>query len=179
MMRNFFLPAFFILGGLFCSHCTTDDVDPLNSGPEYKNQIVQGKINGQSWVFVEGYANSFNFTGDTSNHTIDLTDSILTTGVCGSSTKRPRIIFGFQDRNFLIMTGESKLKIDLVDVLKSRTVTFLHYEGGSPVNAISTKGGYEILSVDTANSIITGRIDSRIDDENFVNGNFSLKYCVQ
>jgi hypothetical protein len=46
------------------------------------------------------------------------------------------------------------------------------------MNTIATEGAIEITLIDVENGIIKGRISAEVDDDDFVNGNFIISYCL-
>lgn len=63
------------------------------------------------------------------------------------------------------------------NTLEGKTVTLVSYSETSVDNNIAVEGAYEIISVDTITKLVTGKMDAYIDNDNFINGNFTLKYC--
>ena len=86
-------------------------------------------------------------------------------------------MFSISDSVGVLEPGVHKLSFSAT--AGGETVTLVYYEDGSstPNNIIATSGEYEILTVDKTNNIVTGKMDAFYDDDNFVNGNFSLKIC--
>ncbi len=166
--------------GLFqCSE--SDDVNPLGGSftPDYKNQPLQGKIAGEDWTSVSGTVSTLMLGTDTFQHQFSVMDTLVDTTFCtGGTGQRSFIFFFLQDENAIVVPGEKKLKLDFNNLADNYTVTFVSYDDdGNPENNIATKGAYEILTVDTTNRLVTGRMDIPLDDNNFVNGNFSIRYC--
>lgn len=166
--------------GLFqCSE--SDDVAPLGSSftPDYINQPLSGLIDGKFWSSVGGSASTFMLGVDTFQHQFSVVDTLVDTTFCtGGTGQRSFILFFLQDENAIVVPGEKKLKLDFNNLADNYTVTFVSYDDdGNAENNIATKGAYEILTVDTTNGLVTGRMDIPLDDNNFVNGNFSIRYC--
>jgi hypothetical protein len=65
------------------------------------------------------------------------------------------------------------LKFELNDFENSVVVNLFEEEGY--VNNLASTGAVEILSI--SETQVSGRIDARIDDESFVNGNFTVNIC--
>ena len=65
------------------------------------------------------------------------------------------------------------LKFDFNDLEGSRTVTL--FDDEEVMNVIATEGAVEITSV--TDTHVTGRIDARADEDNFINGNFTVPLC--
>ncbi len=160
--------------------CTVDeddepDMNDNNTGAtytvSYKNQTLSGKINGIDWTIVGGKVSKF------SNFSFSLVDTVGSDPCIQPFNRKSRIIFSLEDNSQVLPVGEYPLKLDFQNTAGNRTVTLVHYNGTTPVNTIMDKGAYEILSVDTSNNIVTGRMDAYYDDGHFVNGNFSITYC--
>ena len=181
MTKNLkYLFASLLFGSFLIFGCDeTDSVDPTQDfQPDYQNQTLQGKINGVDWTAVNGTANSTQLgVSDTFSHLISVIDTVVDTN-CITSPTRSKLLFGFQDQSSLVPLGEKKLKLDFGNLANNFTVTFVHFDAqGTPQNNIAVKGAYEIQTVDTVSKMITGRMDVRLDNDNFVNGNFSVRYC--
>lgn len=175
-MKNAILIALLGLAISFTACKKNDDtVTPSGYKVNYKNQPLQGEINGQAWSYVLGEANSYQWTAPEYAHSFNITDTTDSDTCYAYSNKRSRIIFSFDDLNAILTKVTNKLKFDFT--ADSKTVTFVYYESGSPINNIVTEGAYEILSVDTVTRLVTGRMDVKIDNDNYMNGNFTLKYC--
>ncbi len=161
--------------------CTEDDeLNPTsNYTVEYQNQTLQGKINGVDWIAVSGTATSSGLGVDTFSHLLSIVDTTVDT-LCfvSGGASRSRVLFGYQDENQIVVPGEKTLKLDFGSTTENFTVTLVFQDDqGTPQNLIATKGAYEILSVDTVSRMITGRMDVKYDDNSFVNGNFTIRYC--
>jgi len=57
---------------------------------------------------------------------------------------------------------------------QTQTVTFFVPPG---TNFIAAEGAVEILSIDSTNGIVTGRMDVTANENTFANGNFTLTFC--
>ena len=158
-----------------------DDASKTSSTtPSYVNQVLQGKIAGVNWTFAAGNVTSGKSFFDTTNnvlHTFTTSDSIPADSCFINSFGKSKIIFSIADKNKLLTTGTRKLKFGSFTSSDNMTVTFVSYENGTSFNNIATTGAYEILTVDTTKKMVTGRMDVEIDKNNFMNGNFSMKYC--
>ena len=155
----------------------SEDTASTSSKINYMNQDIQGKIGGKTWKYIQGEANTYLFGSADYSHFFNILDTADTDSCFSSSNQRSKIIFSYDDANEVMKPGSYKLKFDLSGTTDSKTVTFVVYENGSPMNYIASEGGYEIISVDTVKRLITGRMDARYDGKNYANGNFTLKYC--
>lgn len=141
--------------------CGKDDPKPSY---KFKNQTATGKIEGVSWTFVEGKAED-----DGDNFSIEL---ML------DQTDSPCDVFAFPDGDLVMFTipnvvGLYKLKFSLSGGSDLRTATL--FDSEETLNIIATEGAIEILTI-TA-SEVTGRLDVRSDDNNYINGNFTVSLC--
>jgi hypothetical protein len=55
--------------------------------------------------------------------------------------------------------------------------TFTLYDESENMNFICAEGAIEILEIDPVGFTVTGRVDARSDDDNHVNGNFTMAYA--
>lgn len=175
---TFFLPLFFVA-------CTVDDSEEENEiinansnnnttnyTVSYKNQMLSGKIDGKSWTALGGRVSS------SSTHYFHIADTLSADTCTNFLNQESRVIFSHDNpNNTIVQLGEHPLVLDWSNTSNNKTITLVRYKNGTPHNTIVDKGAYEILSVDTIKNIINGRMDAFYDDDNFVNGNFELKYC--
>ena len=155
--------TFVVIAISILASCKKDDEN--NSGYEFKNQNLQGKIGNVAWQL-----NSGNAEDDGSELDIDLW-VVNETDPCnvlfGDST---RIFFGIDN-----VVGLTELNLDLTNIFSGQTVTFFIPDGSQ--NLVASEGAVEILSIDTATNLVSGRMDVTFDEETFVNGNFTIDYC--
>ena len=137
---------------------------------------MTGKINGEPWSFKMGSVDTW-FPSTEYSHNFDLLDSIQRDTCFISSNQRSKIIFGLSNDDSVLTVGTHNLILDWDRPEISKTITFVYFEDNSPWNIIADKGMYEIVSVDTLNKIVTGKMKVNFDQDNFINGNFILKYC--
>lgn len=143
--------------------CSDDDEGPAY---EFKDQVIQGQINGKPWSFVEGSAEISPFD-----------DSDLSIELGAEDLEDPCDIFGSSGlRVFFTITN----KVGLTELNFSfeeggQTVTLFDPEG--TLNIIATTGAVEILSI--SNTEVSGRIDARYegDSGDGVNGSFTVPFC--
>lgn len=172
--------------------CSSDDGDgnPLNPNneayqPNFIDQDLQGQIEGENWTYVDGVVSTSQFTGDTSYTTflsvsVESQDSALFCSLNNPDNKS-YVLFILEHDEPILQPVSKTLNFDFTSD-ENFTVTLVSYSDTSniPFNRIVTQGALEILEVDTAQRIVTGRMDVRDElegDANNVNGNFSLRYC--
>lgn len=113
-------------------------------------------------------------------------DTPLTTGEGATAKLHVTLVLPSEDEGCDIMpdgdrvfftlpsnTGVHLLKFDFNDLEGSRTVTL--FDDEEVMNVIATEGAVEITSV--TDTHVTGRIDARADEDNFINGNFTVPLC--
>ncbi|MBL7840746.1 MAG: hypothetical protein JNJ75_11430 [Cyclobacteriaceae bacterium] len=165
--RSIFYTLLFSSTALLLS-CSDDD----EKGPSYsfKNQDLQGKIEGGSWTYADGYVETTTLEGVES-----LSVNLMLTqvdGACGNFSVEGDEVFFFVPN----AVGLYKLSFDLGS-FDGQVVTLYDDDDGGPdpINVIATKGAIEILTI--TDTEVTGRIDARADKDNFVNGNFTVSFC--
>ncbi len=128
----------------------------------FTNQPLQGKIANEAWSFKSGAVEENPMNGATSD--LLLYDVVLS-DACDPFARPPKDFIYFSDPN---------LKVGLFE-LGEQDISL--YDRESNMEFTALKGAYEIMSIDTVQGIIKGRIDARVDADNFVNGNFTLNIC--
>jgi hypothetical protein len=153
-MNRIFLSLFVVLAVSVVS-CKDDEEKPSYS---FKDQDAQGKIANESWTYVDGYATADQF------FVINLTLEEAETGCAISVAEKDHVAFiaEFDTRVYQLGTGSTVY-----------TVTLIEMDG--PVNHISTEGAIEITEV--TDTHVSGRLDARVDGENYINGNFTVPIC--
>jgi len=164
-MKNFQFLFALLVASAFLFSCGDDDDDDDN-GPGFIDQPIQGMINGQSWQAGSGLAEVASFEDNAID--IEITD-LTVDDVCDEFfIEGLRLFFDVPDA-----VGTYELGIDTEE-----SITLYDPEGS--LNIIVLEGTIEILTIDaTEGGTVTGRIDGRSDDENFVNGNFTVTYCPE
>ena len=91
----------------------------------------------------------------------------------------PFILFSVRDTNNILLPGNHPLMLDPTTIFSENDVAIVFVDNGktNPINTVVSVGSYEILTVDTANQIVTGQMDARLNGQNFLNGQFRVKYC--
>ena len=160
-MKSLLLSSIAVIGLLFAScekeeDVLTDDTQQNNS-VEFKDQPLQGMISGGSWMSMSGTLDRDQFImfGASSNNICDTENR-------PEADKISFFLFDVQPGVYELSAG-------------GRVVLLQDHESGSNVNA--SEGKFEIQTVDTAANIVTGRVVAYWDDNNQVNGNFTVDYC--
>lgn len=142
-----------------------------DEGPayEFKDQNLQGQINGKSWTFVDGNAEVNSF--DDTRLSIELGAEALEDPCDFFSISGLRVFFSVKNEVTL-----TELNFSLDDE-GGQTITLFDPEGNQ--NIIATAGAIEILTI-TATEI-TGKMDARYEGDggDGVNGNFSVTFCSE
>ncbi len=137
-------------------------------GYDFKDQVIQGTINGKDWEFKQGTAGI-----EESEISIQLSPEEAS-DPCDVFTRTPdQIVFFTVNAE----VGVYELKFDFDDFEDNQTITMLDRDAGDggPLNIIATSGAVEILSV--TNTEVTGRIDARESSSSSINGNFTVQIC--
>ena len=146
--------------------CKDDDGEGTHHN--FKNQDASGKIANVSWSYQDGYASIYD-VGDSKRIEVRLVLAQTMTG-CDISS------FAEGDQVFFdlpTVVGVYKLVLDWTPTVNSNTATLLDTEEAEWY--IATIGAIEILSI--SDTEVSGRIDAKADDKNFVNGNFTVSIC--
>lgn len=160
-MKNLLLIMIAILGTL--SSCKKEETStPTPVKYSFKNQVLQGKIGNAAWAFQSGVVEENPNNGATSD--LLFYDSALN-DACDPFSRPVKDFIFFSDPN---------LKVGLYE-LGEQSISL--YDRESNATIIALEGAYEILSIDTINNTVAGRMDARFDEENFVNGSFTLSLC--
>lgn len=134
----------------------------VNLPYEFKDQEVQGKIQGKAWLMEEAVARYSLFSEDTLM--IQLNDSTLGTP-CDYLISNAGARFSIPCRTGIYILSSKAIQYQSVSI----------FEGGRSVEALA--GAVEITLVDSANALVEGRIDATYDGQNQLNGHFSAHWC--
>ena len=131
--------------------------------PTFKSQTLQGKISGADWIFETGSAEESFF--DSEKISIELTDQ---------SFASPCDEFSFGG-NVILFSVDNAVGVYTVcfNLDATENQTFTLYDGST--NNIITNGGIEITSISA--SSVSGKLTGSIDDQNFVDGTFTVPFC--
>jgi len=138
--------------------CGKDDPAPSYA---FKAQIAAGKIENVSWTFVEGKAED---NGD------DLSIDLML-----EQTEAPCDIFGLGEGDMVFFTIPDAVGLYELSISSNNSQTATLFDEDDFVNVIAVKGAIEILTI-TATEV-TGRVDLQSDNENYINGNFTVTLC--
>jgi hypothetical protein len=139
--------------------CGGNGSDGDGGGYSFIDQDMQGKIGGSPWTYVSGKAE------ESSSLSLD----IYGVAPGGSGECDPVAYVGVDEVVMTIVPDA----VGLYELGPSQTVTI--FDGVT--NYIVQSGAVEILSIDKPGQVVTGRIDAEWDDNNYVNGNFTIKFC--
>lgn len=137
-----------------------DDDDDEKPSYSFKDQEAQGKVGNEDWTCIDGYATNDQF------FVITLTLEEDGTG-CGISAIPARdnvsFITELETGVYLLGTGSTIYSVTLTDADDLSN----HH--------VALEGAIEITSI--TDTFVSGRLDARLDDGNYVNGNFSVPIC--
>jgi hypothetical protein len=140
--------------------------DPPKPVYSFTNQDVAGKIENVAWTYADGFAQTSTGTDPRLSVNLFLTQSKKGCAVTSSITG-DQVFFGLPAK-----VGLYTLSFNLQGG-SSYTATL--FQKSTTTNIIASEGAIEILTI-TATEV-TGRMDARSDDKNFVNGNFRVAVC--
>ncbi len=143
---------------VFLSACNNEVKLPY----EFKSQPIQGLIDNQDWLFVEGVARSSIFNEDT-----------LFIQLFNESRPTPCDYLISESGARFTVPAQPGLYL-LSSIAQSYQVISL-YRGEAEYPALS--GAIEILQIDSVEGIVSGQIDARYDGSNYLNGSFSVPLC--
>ena len=145
--------------------CKKEDA-PQTETPayEFKNQNLQGEIEGSSWTFLEGEVKASAFTNGEYNLFLRSTSD---SNACNA--------FSNPDADYVTFALTS-LEPQLKEI-NLGTYNAVLYDKETELNVISVRGAIEILTVDTVARFLTGRAHIYGDEINEVNGNFTINIC--
>jgi hypothetical protein len=150
---------------VFFISCNSSD-DAVSVEVEgFKDQNLQGSIDGISWQAASGRAKTNSFSGD--KYWINIIDKTLAD---------PCSEFNFEgDRVFFSVPMEVGLyPIEISSNADDRQTVTL-FKSSESLNIIATVGAVEVLTL--TDDFMTGRIDAVGGLGSFVNGNFSVPIC--
>jgi len=166
-MKRLFFSSTLILA-IVITGCSKNDDTPTTNGPpyegNYKNQDVEGMINGQAWKYMRGSAYSY---AQDNTHEIGLYSNMDDS--CHGGTG-PSVLIHLEKTDFVgVYNLGSGPQASAVNI---------YYFDNDYFNQYPQLGSFEIVSADTSTGIVIGKIDAQYDANNFVNGYFRIKYCA-
>ena len=169
-----------LCGLIFLGSCNDDDdVGPGEFQVNFKDQDLQGEINDSSFFYTGGLVDTDSAPSGFT-HKFQIIDTLVDSTTCQPVNDTIRkIIFSYTDGNGLVKPGRTDLFFAPGAPASSIiTIKFSYYDADTVVQQIVvSQGAYEILTVDTAMGIVTGRMHVKENNKNKVNGNFTLRYC--
>jgi hypothetical protein len=156
-----------IIGIVLSTSCSKDNA-AKKSTYTFVDQEMQGKIGGEAWTLNagKGEVSYFDTTRLSLNFYVEESADPCNEGLSGNMVMcsvPPKV--GLYEFSFSF-SGEGE----------NQTATLYHLE--TSMNTIATEGAIEITLIDEENGIIKGRISAEVDDDDFVNGNFIISYCL-
>ena len=122
----------------------------------YSSEVLTGLANGEPWTFASGSI-------DRNGYVKMYAEEVIFGDVF---TALPSDVIFFTINP--LEEGEVRLQLDPSGLNTSKAVT-MYIDG---VNHICTRGGYEVLII--TDTEISGRMRAEADNENFINGTFTL-----
>lgn len=138
--------------------CADDDPSPTC---KFKDQNVQGEINGETFVLEKGFANIYND---------ELSIQLYTIGEIAGNEVCYSIFFGTKvNASFRVPN-----KVGLYEISPdNQPVRF--YDPAESLNIKATQGFVEILTITSTQ--VTGKIVAGTGKNSCINGNFSITFC--
>jgi hypothetical protein len=149
-----------------CKKEETPIVTPIESIASYSfvDQNLQGYIEATVWDMNFGIINDHRLFGN--DYYFYFYNASDTNHCDGVDPKTDCVSFALKE-----------LKPQLIELNFSNSFRF--YDNSDSISIRALNGAVEILTVDTTNGMtITGRMDVRESSTTFVNGNFSVTYCL-
>ncbi|MEO9485434.1 MAG: hypothetical protein ABJG47_18385 [Ekhidna sp.] len=157
-----------LCSAILISSCGSDD-----SGPDFdfKDQNLQGVIDGLPFVFGEGTVEELTLDGGVLSFRLYHSDELFDDACDFFSTERVSVTFTTK-----VATGVTNLFFD-INSFDGEFVSLINPSStdGFPLTSLASIGAIEILSI--TDSEVTGRLDATLDAENTVNGNFTVNFC--
>jgi hypothetical protein len=156
-MNRIYLNLFTLLVISLVSCKDDDKAEPAYS---FKDQDATGKIENVSWTYKDGYV-------DIGSELIHVTLTIEQDGKACDVTS--------PTGDYVSFAVDKEEKLYLLGGSGSTLYTATLLESDDTMNYIALEGAIEITSI--TDLAVSGRIDARVDDETFVNGNFTIPTC--
>lgn len=145
---------------LFATLISCSKDDDTGASYNFKDQLLSGKIENETFVHGDGF-----FDND-DDETVRIVLTVAQDQDLCEVIQEGNEVFFYIDK-------EEKL----TKLGNNQTITLLkdNPQPDPPLNIFVTTGAIEITSI--TETSISGRIDARFDNENFVNGNFIVYSC--
>jgi hypothetical protein len=157
-MKRIYLNLFMLFVISLVSCKDDDKAEPAYS---FKDQDATGKIENESWTYKDGFV-------DIGSGLIYMTLTIEQNGTTACEATSP-----IGDR--VLFTVDKEAKLYLLGGSGSPMYTATLLESDDTMNHIALEGAIEITSI--TDEGVSGKIDARVDDETYVNGNFTIPTC--
>lgn len=125
----------------------------------FLDRNLEGGIDNRKWTFKMGHCKP---DSSGKNFVFFLFDS-LTSDSCMFLKPRDRVEFNIPPKTGLYQFSQQS--------------PALLFQARNRKNVEAYGGAVEILVFDSIQHVVKGRIDTRVDDQNQVNGNFTIKLC--
>jgi hypothetical protein len=157
MTRLICILAFSLITG--CFFFDEDDTGDNEEGYSYsfKNQVAQGKINGENWVFLAGTASESSYAEN------QLLIQLFEVSPQGDSCS------GFNKSKYEVSFRVSNVP----GIYKLGFGSQVSFTG----NKVTSLGAIEIIKFDDIKKTVSGRVDAFAGDSCKVNGSFEVRYC--
>ncbi|MEQ8551384.1 MAG: hypothetical protein RIC06_15980 [Cyclobacteriaceae bacterium] len=164
-MKDFIKNAMLFTGltfGLLLISCNKDDDG--TPAYEFKDQNLQGQIDGIDFNLGDGAVDSFN--GELS---FNLYSDQESTAVCE--------LFGFGDfvQVFFAIPAETGVLELFINFSSGEGETVTMFNPDGSLNIIATVGAVDITEI--TETTVSGRMDIKYDGSSFLNGNFTVGFC--
>ncbi len=158
MIINRLLGIVLIVASASWSSCDNRLIFPYN----FQEQDVEGKIQSETWIYLDGLARTSLFSEDT-----------LLLQLFNEDFGNPcSFLISEKGIRFTIPAQEG---LYLLSSIPQSYQTVTIYDGANEFLALG--GAIEIELIDKDAKIVKGKIDARYDSNNQVNGKFSIRFC--
>jgi hypothetical protein len=156
-----------ILIAAFLFSCSDDEGEDKNTY-SFKDQDLSGEIGGEAWTYEDGFVDEDTYDSE------EIWDFRL---FLEQEESACDVLFAEGDQIlFFVPRVIGLYELSLNSSFEGRVVNLIEDED-VPVNNLASNGAIEILTV--TETEITGRIDARLDRDNYVNGNFTVSFCTE
>lgn len=173
LKNSYFIIIFSIAFLWACTKEENRDVEESIPGAKAEtDQPAHGLINDFHWSFRSGNLNT-SPDGDKYQHRMELVDSIAT-DTCDLESPKNRV----RKIYVTIVNDRPALNTLSRDLSQSGTsLTIFYLENGNSNSLFASNGEISIDTVDLGSKLVTGSLQFKFDEENYVDGRIRLKYC--